>query len=373
MSDVMFIGPYRQGDGWGGGARDYVQCLNQTSHNIVTRPVYMSNRITNDIPEDILKLENKFLDKKPDYVIQNVLPHLLQWQHGSKNIGLFYLENSNIKATGWVSHINLMDEVWVNSSFEQEVLLDSGVTIPTRLVPMPYDFSKAEKEYKLTPIPEINNSFTFYFIGEYIDRKNIGALVKAFHMEFTHSDNVSLVIKTNAAGVTPEELTQKVLADVNNIKSGMRKYLNVNMYIPEFIVTEMMSEDDLFSLHKSADCFVMPSKGESLNRPLMDAVAMGNQVIYTRGVGMRDVAPCGFDVVAHKSPTLTSNPPMRNLYTSHESWQEIDIYALAEAMRTAYMTRNHEIAEQSIDRNQKHLRRHFSQEAISKKIEEALC
>ena len=71
--NILFLGPYRQNDGWGLAARDYVRSLLTTGHNIHCQPVYMSNNISpaQEIESDILASENNTLQTY-DIVIQNV-------------------------------------------------------------------------------------------------------------------------------------------------------------------------------------------------------------------------------------------------------------------------------------------------------------
>jgi glycosyltransferase involved in cell wall biosynthesis len=308
-----------------------------------------------------------------------VLPQLLEYQPYAKNIGLFYIENSNIRATGWVSHINLLDEVWVSSNFEKDVLIDSGVDINVEIVPMPINMSKFDTEVEPLDIPELKHTYTFYFIGEYIDRKNLGALVQAFHREFRQSDAVSLVIKTNKGGASPDDLTKKVIEDFNNIKQSMRVYHSNDYYLPEYIITKRLSDNEMLSLHKSCDCFVMPSRGESLNRPLMDAVGMGNETIFTGGTGMDDVGKSLLDRVEYiPSPALTNQPPLPNLYTSYETWNNIDIIHLQECMRESYESRNERTDDSPVSKvrlhtRKQHLNDNFSHEAVAKKMEGLLC
>ena len=71
---------------------------------------------------ELEQLEHVKLDKI-DFLIQNTLPNLLDYDYRAEyNIGLFFLETNGLKHNRWNRHINLMDEVWVSSSREKEVL-----------------------------------------------------------------------------------------------------------------------------------------------------------------------------------------------------------------------------------------------------------
>jgi glycosyltransferase involved in cell wall biosynthesis len=331
MKKVLFIGPYRQNDGWGVGAKAYIEALRLCDIDLVIKPVYMSNNIDRNIPEELVELENKKFDDQPDIVIQNVLPNLLVKLPNCKNIGLFYIEHDNLEYTPWISSINQMDEVWVSTEFEIGVLKNSGVDIPINKVFMP----NASPKINTKPMNVGSNDFLFYFIGEAIDRKNIGALVKAFHMEFSPSEPVSLLIKTSMGGLTPAEVRNNIDKNIAQIKEIMGLYNNVHNYKSELLITDRLDDQEMASLHIRGDCFVMPSRGESLNRPIMDALTYGNEVLCTEGTGMNEYSDAVM-IGSYPQPVFTSTKPMKGIYTSRETWREIDIFELMDGMRSAY-------------------------------------
>jgi hypothetical protein len=138
--NVLFIGPYRQNDGWGEAAKQYIRALIQSKCNLTIKPVYMSMN-TGPIPLDLLEYEDNKQDHY-DVVIQNVLPHLLDYNgEFGKNIALIYTETSNWH-NGWRSRLNNMDEVWVPSKADCNNLHVSGVDTKAVEMPIPIDVSK---------------------------------------------------------------------------------------------------------------------------------------------------------------------------------------------------------------------------------------
>jgi hypothetical protein len=79
----------------------------------------MSNSIEQNIDKNIQKLENNKLSKY-DIVIQNVLPMMMS-KTPLYNIGLLFVENQHFNSLS-VYNLNLMDEIWVSSSLEKQVL-----------------------------------------------------------------------------------------------------------------------------------------------------------------------------------------------------------------------------------------------------------
>lgn len=340
VKDVLFLGPYKQRDGWGRAAKDYLTALKQTGHNIVSKHIHLSNAYDPDIGNDLYELEhNKFSQPSADVVIQNVLPHYLDYDgRCGKNIGLFYVETSHFPHLNWVVKMNLMDELWVATLHEREALRNSGVTIPIEVIGMPFDIESLRvNDVEPLMVPEINDCFVFYFIGEYIERKNLEALIIAYHREFKRTEPVALMIKTNRSGVNSHDVQRKVVEDLNNIKAKMRLYSSSDQYLPEVIVTNHLSPADLLALHKQCDCMVMPSRGESVCRPLIEAMCAGNMVIATGETGMTDaVSYGGWEIDAQPVPAFVGDSPLPNLYTSHEIWSEISIIDLQKCMREAY-------------------------------------
>ena len=163
MKNILFIGPYRQCDGWGYAARDYIMALNETQHRISCKPVYLGRPNSAGLHPKILQTEQVQFDK-PDIVIQNVLPPYLDYQYGMKNIALCYIETNHLQHTSWIGHLNLMDEIWVASEHEKRILLANGVTVPIRCVPMPIDCDTIDTYTEKWPVAHSDSSCIFYTV-----------------------------------------------------------------------------------------------------------------------------------------------------------------------------------------------------------------
>lgn len=339
--DILFIGPYRQYDGWGRAAGDYLLALDKTEHCIAARAVYTlnSDHVMKVLPDAIAAMEQTVFDSLPDIIIQNMLPPTMEYQHGMKNIGLVFIETNNLQHTGWPTRLNLMDEVWVASKVERQILINSGVNTHICVIPMPVDANSVNIDIEPLQIENATDDFIFYFIGELIPRKNIEALSLAFHREFSPSENVKLLLKLSSTMLSSSELLTFARRKLSDLKGQMRLYEQPYGYNPEFLITDNLTEDEMCSLHQLCDCFVMPSRGESLSRPIMDALLFENEVIVTDGIGAGEDMPVR-RVRSHETPVLTNSPPVAGLYTSHETWMEIDVLDLQQHMRDAFEQRS---------------------------------
>lgn len=338
--NILFVGPYRQKDGWAMATRSYIKSLATRHKNITTRPLYLSTPDDNFTDAQILEYESSQYDHY-DIVIQKTLPHCL-FYNGSykKNIGLFELETNNLINSECISNINRMDEIWVPSSFEQNCLIKSGVTKPIKVISQALDteFIDSNRNYKININPIVDNMFKFYFIGEYNDRKNIRDLIIAFNLAFDHTEPVCLVIKTSIPGMQPSQSLSKIEADINQIKKTLA---NKSKYKKEIIITDNIPYKDIIGLHNACDCFVAPSYGEAFCRPAAEALVLGKTPIVNKNTGMKDyiTEENGFLVKSTKTPVIVTNRPLSNdfdIYNADEYWYKIDIYDLIEKMKLAY-------------------------------------
>ena len=180
---VLYIGHYKEGTGWGHAAADYILAMDSVGIDVVCRSINLSGKQA-EIPKRIEELEQKSI-KGCDICIQHVLPHYMDYNgRFKKNIGLYATETDSFDRTTWAERINLMDEAWVINQQMVDASIRSGVTIPIKIIPHASDTDKFNKAYTKFEIPQIDNTFVFYFVGELIRRKNLVALLKAFHIEF---------------------------------------------------------------------------------------------------------------------------------------------------------------------------------------------
>lgn len=339
--NILFVGPYRQQDGWGLATQSYIKALGTRYNNITTRPIYFSSGDPNYQPdEQILSYENTYYDNY-DVVIQKVLPHnLFLNKKYKKNIGLFVLETNNIGRSRCIKNINQMDEIWVPSNQEKICLQKSGVTTSIKTIsqPLDTDFILQNKNHKIPLHSGIDRTFKFYFIGEYNERKNLLDLIAAFHLAFDVTQPVSLIIKSSVSGLSPQESHKVIEKDIDNLKIK----LNISTkYKKEIIITERLSDKDLIGLHNACDCFVMPSRGEAFCRPAAEALVLGKTPIVTNNTGMTDYInnDNGFIIKSHRIPVVINNRPLSNdfdLYNAHEYWNQIDLYGLIHQMQEVY-------------------------------------
>lgn len=185
---------------------------------------------------------------------------------GKYKIGFTMLETTGIPQE-WVRQANLMDEVWVPSTFNVKTFKDSGVTVPIYVIPLGIDpnyFNPRIKSYKK------HSKYTFLTVFEWGERKAPEKILRAFSKAFSKKDDVLLICKVfnNDGSVNVEHEIQKL----NLPKDG-----------PDIIFLYNCKIDDyqMPTLYRSADCFVLPTRGEGWGMPILEAMACGLPVIAT--------------------------------------------------------------------------------------------
>jgi len=372
MKNCLYIAPYRQSDGWGEASKCYLKAL-ATCCNITAHPIYYVKNTETFSDPLISKYEENVFDHY-DYLIQKCLPgDFFVNKLFKKNICLTELETSDwSKCYKSLENLNIADEVWVPSEICKKTLLKSGVITPIKVVSQPLDIESLQKQdAKPIIFPNIlKNTFKFYFIGEYIERKNLTDLILAFNMAFSYDDNVSLIIKTNITGMSAQE-SKKLIEET--IEKTKRKIGYKTKFKKELVITERLSYDNIISLHKFGDCFVMPSSGEAFCRPAIEALVLGKTPIVTKNTGMEDFInnDNGFLVNSNKTMVCLEHKSVDSrtydFYGTHQHWYSVNIYDLIEKMKQAYLDRNSEEMQKKREEGKK-LINNFSYESIGKKI-----
>ena len=335
---VLYIGCYRDGTGWANAAINYILSLDAAGIEVVPRFIKL-NEIEGEVPKRITELEQNS-DKNCDTVIQHVLPHHIDYNGMfEKNISLYVAETDNCRNTAWPERISLMDEAWVpNNHLAKDFSRNSNMMNSHFVIPHACDTSKYQKGYKNLDIPHLKDKFVFYYIGEITRRKNVGALLKAFHSEFSANENVGILIKGSLPGAAADE-TEAYLTDMSDkIKEGLKLYGDKSNYHKEIFVCDYLSEEQIFNIHNSCDCFVSSSFGEAWGIPIFDAMAMGKTPICCDNGGPKDFLKNGGGILTscRKEPCFGVLDSFDDLYTANENWYSVNISEMRKNMREMF-------------------------------------
>lgn len=194
-----------------------------------------------------------------------------------------------------VRRCNQMDFVWVPTEFHVSTFVKSGVD-PKKVVKIiqPIDIkffdpskytalnlaSKARLILGSNPSKLKRKEFVFLSVFKWEYRKGWDLLLESYLKEFSECDGVSLYLLTNPYH-TDRDFSNKIMDFV--VKSGIQE--PVSGWSPIYVIDTHIAQIDLPRLYRSADAFVMPSRGEGWGRPIVEAMAMALPVIATNWSG----------------------------------------------------------------------------------------
>ena len=332
---VLYIANYRDGTGWANAALHNIMALQDAGVDVVPRGITFNQKNEN-VSAAINLLEHQ-PSSGADVCIQHTLPSLYVYNGLVKNIAMYETETCSFDDTCWPLYINMMDEAWVPNSQMIESSVASGVNIPTNIAPHCIDISEYVNLTPSASVTELQSTFNFGFVGDFIHRKNIEGLLRAFHTEFHPSEPVNLFLKLNKHGHSADEC----LNVFQNLSKLVKHNLKIrSSYQEEVVLTGFLDKQHLLSVMSQCHCFVMPSFGEAWCIPALESMALGIPVIYTKGTGMEYFCE-GFGVPAHRTPCFRGTESLSDIYTSNTEWMEIDIRKLQHYMRTIYEMHTH--------------------------------
>lgn len=332
---ILYIGHFKNGDsGWSRAATDYLLAMDSVGLDVVPRTIQLSDATPN-LPKRFLELEEKS-SEGCDVVIQHVLPHHLKYDgRFKKNIALCVYESGGTWLNNWASKINTMDELWVPSEFTAKCFRQGGVTIPIIIVPHTFSFPISNQTEKLD-IPGLNGDYIFYTICDLNVRKNLPAIIQAFHREFTINEPVSLVIKCGKHGLPPNKVLEVIGNDCAQIKQHMKLYTNNDLYKKECVISVNLSREDLLKLHNTCHCYVNASHGEAWAIPMFEAMALGKQIICPDNMYEYINKDVAYTFPTYDGINLRCNDTFREVGSSREIWKNCSPLDIGNRMRYAY-------------------------------------
>ncbi len=288
------------------------------------------------------------------------IPHIVYGQgdaflsnEGPYKIGYTMLETSGIPDE-WVQQANLMDEVWVPTDFNKKTFSDSGVTKPIHVMPLGVDTNYFNPLIKKFPV---SDDYKFLTIFEWGERKAPELLIKTFNETFSSDDPVILLCKAN--------ITDPAI-DIHSILQSLK--LSPKGGRIEFIVNKYLPYHQLGSLYKSADCFVMTSRGEGWGMPILEAMACGLPVISTHWS-----APTAFMTEANSYPLQVKrliNAVAKCPYYAGFKWADPDTDHLKFLLR--HIFENQEEARKKGEHAAKDVRKKWSVKQCATRIKKRL-
>lgn len=341
--NILYVGPYREFSGAGNAARNYIEALFKAGHDVCIAPMYFTGDVypENEISSNILPLENNQLNHY-DLVIQHCHPFDYVYSNKfDKNIGIYQFNVANIHPS-LVSRLDLMDQIIVNSKFNANVLKNmcrGSVAKKIKVVPELIDLGLANQTYIEYPWAKTDNRpIIFYTIGDFIERKNLHKIIKAFLYLFNNYDNIELVIKTKPHySHNNSELIHKELEySIDKIYRSLK--LNKKTSKPLKIMIGSFDHKYLLALHKNANIYIDASKAENFGYTVLEAALFDNYLITNANSSTSEISKNCLPTTS--KPVETEDSYSVNFVENNPNhyWYDVSFDSLCDNMTKAYMS-----------------------------------
>jgi len=239
----------------------------------------------------------------------------------------------------WFPKIKQFDAVCVPSKQNIAALKNSGVRIPTFLVPHGAEPHFFKPENKKLPIRGAEGRFIFVSVFDFQHRKNPEGLLRAYWEEFKPDDKVMLLIKTHWCGNGNMG---------HQIRENIWKYkckLGVQgRTAPIVLLTNTLSRKEISGVYTLGHTFVLPTRGEGVGLPFIEALSSGIPVIATGWGGQMDFLNKRNSFLVNyqleypgRRMDHAISPVYRSLFDEKgQLWAEPDLKHLKKLMRHAY-------------------------------------
>jgi GT2 family glycosyltransferase/glycosyltransferase involved in cell wall biosynthesis len=238
---------------------------------------------------------------------------------GRIKIGFTMHETDGLPAD-WVQQCNAMDEVWTPTAWGKEVFQASGVTQPIHVIPLGFNPDYFHPQI-MRRRPQAR--YVFLSVFDWIERKAPDLLIKAYTRTFAPHEDVLLILKVGNSD--PYFDLPRHLASL--IGSGPTPPISV-------LLNQKIPAAEMGALYRSADCFVLPTRGEGWGMPTLEAMACGLPVISTGWGAQSEFLHAGVGyplAIRGLAPAITRSP-----YYAGTQWAEPDLDHLCTLMRYVY-------------------------------------
>lgn len=335
MVSVKYVAPIFEPSGYGRAARDYCYALIEAGVDLTIQPINFKHSYSDFIDSSIQRLAPYlYRDIKFDAQIIHCTPeHWPTYLHNTKpNICMFAWETDKIP-TPWLSHLNndLVSTIWVPCTLNRQTVEDVTSKLVS-VVPHTLDVGAIAghaQSLELRGVPD--DTFVFYSILQWTERKNPEALLKAYLTGFNNTDSVLLLLKSYRFGFSDDGT-----AEMTNRIAMLRQRLGLKSYPKILLIPNKLNTLQLLSLHQRGDCYVSAHRGEGWGIPLSTAICAGNYAIATNWSGNKEYMNHRTSSLVDYFLTPVCDQEYSPWYTGDQRWADISVYDLSNTMRKVY-------------------------------------
>ena len=256
-------------------------------------------------------------DTGPHVIVSNHYPVHVPAEPGDMSLALFYWEESLIPAATIAVLEAGFRAVLVATASVAKALVESGLTIPVRLLGQALDLAPFEALARARGVRPPGTPVTLLHVSSCFPRKGVDILLAAYARAFRAGDPVRLVIK---GFPNPHNDVAEQIAALRARDPGL----------PDIhLIDRDIDTAAMLALYAEADVMVLPTRGEGFNMAAAEAMAAGLPLIVTGAGGHRDF--CGPETA--RLIDWRHAPSRTHLAMTHSLWFEPDEADLVLALR----------------------------------------
>jgi len=363
IKGIRYTGPIFDSSGYAKACRGNILALHKAGVPITLNPISFET-IRPELDEDG-KILRGLINNNVEYNINLIHTTPEFWAshevNGITNVGYTIWETTKLHPD-WPKYINAsVDKVLVGCEWNVDIFKDSGVTVPIGVVPHGINTSDFNNvtNYKIDGIEE--NTFMFYSIFQWQERKHPLALIKAYWYAFTGNDKVALILKTYRSDYSQNEKDA-----IRTTIQRMKDIMSMPHYPKIILISNMLSEDEILALHNRGDCYVSLDRGEGFGLSPFTAGALGKPIVITGFGGSTEYAKEDNSFLVDYNLTPVYGMPWTRWYQGTQCWAEPNIVDGANKMK--YVYENYEEAKAKGLKLQQYISENFTWEVIANKI-----
>ena len=215
---------------------------------------------------------------KEEIVVHSGFPHFFRMEPDKIHIGRVMLESDSLPRL-WADVLNTMDEVWVAAEFNIKTFTNGGVD-PKKLVVVP---DMVDPRFAPAKKAKPGNR-PFRFLSVFMDlslRKGWEVMLHEFTTRFSARKDVEWTVQCAPESARKLKEVIRALEKRGHPTGGIK------------VIGKVPTIGQLVKLYQSADCYVLPTRGEGFGRPYLEAAACGLPVIATGWSGQTDFLNAG--------------------------------------------------------------------------------
>ena len=330
--ELIFYAPVWGQSGFEQLSRGLILALDQMGVDIELRPAQEWNAERVGLSQSVLSRLVRMTNTRVNPLAPHVIYQLPKGQPITKDAPsiCYTLFETNRCPQPWMHSLMQMDKILVFSEFNRKGWIESGIP-ENKIASLP----PAVDSFVYNPDGprmSISNKKGFVFLtsGDFTERKNFEAVLEAFVKEFNGSEAVTLLIKSHFGGFIKRHRRDCI----NKFKEIAQRFAGDNP--PRILFWgDKISEQAMASLYRSADAFVLTSRGEGLGMQYLESMASGIPVIHADWSAHTDYLNAfnSYPVAATTHIIDDPNYISKCLAALNSKWCQVNIDDLRCAMR----------------------------------------